>query len=79
MNLKSDYWYFSFCRNISIILVNGNGECLHVESDSNNPNDYTNVNVEGCNSNSVSQQWAFSTKGQLIHTASGDIHSLDLL
>lgn len=73
MIFKSNYCYFSFCRNIFTNSVNGNGECLHVESDSNNPNDYTNVNVEGCNSNSVSQQWAFSTKGQLIHTASGDI------
>jgi len=52
-------------------LVNpGTGLCLHVHSNSNHPNDYTNVDVLHCDG-SVNQLWQMNSNQQIIHAVSG--------
>merc|ERR1719422_2621403 len=43
--------------------------CLHVHSNSDNPQDYTNVDVAKCDG-SDRQKWSYSSKGEIIHLPS---------
>ena len=44
--------------------------CLHVHSNSDNPEDYTNVDVAACDG-SDRQMWYLSSKGEIVHKPSG--------
>ena len=44
--------------------------CLHVSSNSDNPEDYTNVDIAACDG-SDRQKWHLSSKGEIIHLPSG--------
>ena len=44
--------------------------CLHVSSNSDNPADYTNVDVAACDG-SDRQQWYLSANGEIVHKPSG--------
>merc|ERR550519_107993 len=44
--------------------------CLHVDSNSDNPNDYTNVDVAACDG-SDRQKWSLSEVGEIKHLPSG--------
>ena len=44
--------------------------CLHVHGNSDNPADYTNVDVAACDG-SDRQMWYLSSKGEIVHKPSG--------
>ena len=44
--------------------------CLHVHSNSDNPADYTNVDVVACDG-SDRQMWSLSSNGEIVHKPSG--------
>ena len=44
--------------------------CLHVSSNSDNPEDYTNVDVAACDG-SDRQMWSLSSEGEVVHKPSG--------
>ena len=47
-----------------------NGNCLHINGDGSNPNNYAHVIMSGCNG-SNNQKWRFNGLGQIKHTPSG--------